>query len=99
MADPEFIAPWYPFTVAELEVAYAAMGLSADDAALAARAFAAEVAEMSEESGYGFMEFGDFLGPVAALSPDAARRVAQFRLRWGPPRQQLHHASDENDEQ
>jgi hypothetical protein len=48
-------------------------------------AFAEEIASNDYDENGVLCEFGDFLGPVAALSPDAARRVAEFRAKRGQP--------------
>jgi hypothetical protein len=85
MTDRDFIAPWYPFTIAEIRVAFLAMGEPAAEVDRTTAAFAEEISSNNYDENGGLFEFGDFLGPVAALSRDAARRVAEFRKTWGPP--------------
>ena len=76
-----YIASWFPFTVDELAFAFQASG----DSAEAARAQAQELAEAWDDTGrdegwYGFsLNFLQFVEPIATLSEDAARRVAEFQ--------------------
>ena len=83
MSESEFMASWFPFTVEEITAGFLGMGLSEREAREAAHALGETVRSMNEESGFGITEFGNFLTPVAALSDDAARRVAEFRATWG----------------
>jgi hypothetical protein len=85
MTNSDFIAPWYPFTISEIRIAFLGMGEPEAEVDRTVAAFAQEIRSNNFEENGGLFEFGDFLGPVAALSPDAARRVVEFRAKWGPP--------------
>jgi hypothetical protein len=62
-----------------------AMNLSDAEADQAVSSFIVEMPKANEDEGFGFGEVGDFLGPIARVSDDAARRVSEFRSIWGSP--------------
>lgn len=84
----EFITSWFPFTIEEVTIAFEAGGFGRAKAQRAAASMALELIEGSKEDpdGLGFTEVGNFLDPIAQLSEDAARRVADFRRRRSLPR-------------
>jgi hypothetical protein len=83
----KFITPWFPFTIEEVAMAFEAGGFGHAEAQRAAASMALELADSSKEDpdGFGFTEVGNFLDPIAQLSEDAARRVAEFRRRHSLP--------------
>ncbi|HEY0306373.1 MAG TPA: hypothetical protein VGC44_15465 [Longimicrobiales bacterium] len=83
MTNPELISQWLPFTEEEIRFAFTTNGLPPEMAEKAAHALAEAARGATPESGIGFTELEGFLAPIAQLSPDAARRVAEFHARFG----------------
>lgn len=82
----EFILPeLFPFTEEEIAVAFRAQGNTSEEAAHLAKVFAEDLRSHAPENGFAFYEGGNFLDPIAQLSPDAAERVKRFRTRKSVP--------------
>ena len=82
MTNPELISQWLPFTEEEIRFAFTTNGLPPEMAEKAAHALAEAARGATPESGIGFTELEGLLAPIAQLSPDAARRVAEFHAKF-----------------
>jgi hypothetical protein len=80
----EWIADWFPFTVEEIAYAFREVGALSDDAMRAATALSADIGRAAIEGQHAVAIFGPFLGRVASMSDDAARRVAEFEKENTP---------------